>query len=117
MKYYEYIDENESRGLCDGIYDIGDVEYLVVDGEEQDEISSDAQKFMNAHPDHVIGSAYQCYAIFILATPPTLLKSLGYGTSKTDWGSNNHVGSGFNHGSANMLRNCPKNILILAEDD
>lgn len=27
------------------------------------------------------------------------------------------IGSGFNYGSINMIRNCPKDILILAEND
>lgn len=116
MKYYEYMNENESRSLNDGIYDVGDIGYMVVDGETSDNISDDAQKFMDAHPDHVIGSAYQCYAVFLFASPPILLKSLRYGASNPKQ-TILHFGSGFNHGSANMLRNCPKNILILAEDD
>jgi len=93
--------------LEDGIYDITGIFYIESTEDLKDpdvDIPIEVEEFMQANKDYVIGCAYGCYTAFIFASCPPLFK----GT---------HVGTGFNYGSTNILSDCPKSILILAEDD
>ena len=59
---------------------------------------------MRQHPDFTFANAYDTGAAFIFATKPKVVA----GTIE---------GTGFNYGSTNILHDCPKDILILAEND
>ena len=106
----------KERWLKDGIYDIGDIDFIdvgyvkmtffikkydVVFTTKQENI---AKPFIEKYPDFVIGEACGTDQMFILSRRPDRAKL-------------KHFGSGFNYGSTNIIQNCPKNILILAEND
>lgn len=82
----------------DGVWDISDIDFI--------ELKSNLENlsnFLNKYPDCVIADAYQTEYPFLLATKPTIKVK--------------YIGSGFNHGSNNIIDNCPKRILICGEDD
>ena len=61
------------------------------------------KEFADKHPEFCIANAYQTeYPIWLSKMPTKKL---------------NFVGSGFNHGANNVIEDCPKRILICAEDD
>ena len=108
-------DENRrERGIGDGVHDVTAVaEVLEIRMEEfhsstvlrlKDDQKQKIVDFCNKHPDWRVGEAYQCYYTFFLSSPPAPF-------------GGEHTGSGFNHGSANLLTGCPSKLLILAEDD
>ena len=107
-------ENRKKRGLRDGIYDASAVAETLCVGSEGFHKSSimrlsgtDKDKiedFCQKHPDWCVGEAYQCYATFFLSSRPTKF-------------TGSHDGSGFNHGSSNLLTGCPAKLLILAEDD
>lgn len=110
-KYDEFWESLESDGkiLDDGIYEILNntkilyFEYRYWDFDEED--IATVKEFMSNHPEFVIASAYETQGTFLLSEPPILF-------------SNNYQwGSGFNYGSTNLIENCPKRLLILAEND
>jgi hypothetical protein len=94
-------EENEKRVMKDGIYDLEDVEILDID----DNVSNKKKEaFIKKYPNYRKASAYETdYLIYLSKTP------------KPFKGKN--IGSGFNYGSTNVLIDCPKRILILAEND
>ena len=102
----------------DGVWDISDIDFIamlppngVMDGgnwrrltkSELDEHITKLSEFFDKYPNCVIADAYQTEHPFFLSEKPTVeVKS---------------VGNGFNRGSNNIIDNCPKRILICAEDD
>lgn len=106
---YKY--ETENRLLKDGIYDVTDIDYLAFekinwDEPEKLEAIKEVQDFIRKWPNYIVAQAYQARTLFLFATGPENI------TKKT-----HKEGAGFNYGSCNLLTNCPKSILILAEDD
>ncbi len=93
--------KNEDRELGDGIYDVTNIE--VVDAETEDVI---VEAFIWKYPKFWVASAYETDTILLVATLPNKITTKG-----------NLLGSGFNYGSTSVIRNCPKDILILAEND
>ena len=113
--FEEYIKE---KILENGIYDVTGLEFEVLECEENELYTEEKAvvNFSKKFPDFKIGSAYQCCKVFLLSKPPIRLISLGYPVRNENKGLG-WIGTGFNYGSCNLLTNCPKSILILAEDD
>lgn len=106
---------DKDRVLEDGIYDVSGIPYFIEQDREMRHIdnagkgrplSEDAKEFMDNYKDYVIGNAYGCPDSFILGWKPELIKE-----------PTRKIGSGFNYGSTNLIENCPRSVLILAEDD
>lgn len=112
----------------DGVWDISDIEFLdpttpstkkwiksdspggrgsYADLPNANELIDDWKKrltdFITKYPNFVIANAYQTEHPLFLSEKPTV--------------SVKYIGSGFNHGSNNIIDNCPKRILICGEDD
>lgn len=116
------VNEVDRRTIKDGIYDVTDITFLITKRELQynnkkidsknyeewyetdDEDDEAVQSFINQYPNYVIASAYETSAYIFLAKSPDKFNGKRYG-------------SGFHYGSTNILQNCPKDILILAEND
>lgn len=101
-------ENNDKYGLDDGVYDITDIKSIEIDPQWKNE--KEAINFTKKYPDFYIASAYETECIILLSKKPILWQ-------KDNTRSENWQGSGFNYGSTNILRNCPKDILILAEND
>lgn len=101
---FELVLENGNT-LDDGIYDVTNMEYFEVD----DENLKAAIEYMEAHKIFWIANAYQTEETILFPKKPHEMSSRWH---KEEW-----IESGFNYGSTNLLRNCPKDILILAEND
>lgn len=105
----EEMEQNfELDTLEDGVYDITDIPRICIYKDvftslEPEEIA-EVQNFINAHGrDNIaIGSAYGTDITFLLAKQPTEVES---------WSG------GFNYGTGAILTNCPRDIMILAEND
>ena len=98
----DHIRKNEKGvNIKDGIYDVSDIDFIRAD--ELDK-QKDTFAWIKSHDKFWVGNAYATYTIFLFAEEPRKFEG--------DWD-----GSGFNYGSTNMINNCPKTILILAEDD
>jgi hypothetical protein len=94
----------------DGVWDISDIDFFDPNMRtwkptpEQVSTHFDGMKaFIEKYPEFVVAEAYQTEYPLWLAEKPT--KQVDY------------IGSGFNHGSNNIIDNCPKRILICGEDD
>ena len=105
--------------LPDGAYDISDIEYEVLNTEEPDD--EDIEAWIKKHPEGCIAIPYQKNTTFLLSKRPTPLSNdnmIGmefYKYQKTDKKAFfNGLNSG---GAAVIIDNCPKTILICAEDD
>ncbi len=60
--------------------------------------------FVEKYPTFVVASAYEThFSILLSKMPPEA--------------SVEQIGSGFNYGSTNIINNCPRSLLILAEND
>lgn len=95
----------QERRLDDGIYDVTGIPFLVTNEDaEEGRRDTEVEKFKEAYPDFVVGHAYETYNVILLASKPEKYKG--------KW-----EGSGFNYGSTNILHDCPKSLLILAEND
>lgn len=93
----------KDRYLEDGIYDIEDIEFIEVLEPPYKEVEK-IENFIRKYPDFYIASAYETQSTILLSREPMKFKG-------------EQIGSEFNYGSTNILKNCPKNILILAEND
>lgn len=108
----------EDRLLEDGIYDVTDIQFILADDDTTNHFFSDNKQiknkqvleFINSHKDFVIASAYETNTVIFLAVKPVKLDT-------EEWKKENLFGYGFNYGSTNIIKNCPKTILILAEND
>lgn len=109
-KIVEQIEEDKKReNLPDGIYDVSNIEFIDVGdylpNEQVDsERLSELKNFIEKYPNCFHVCAYETDGAFLLSEKP----------SKFTGGRR---GSGFNYGSSNILIDCPKNLLILAEND
>lgn len=71
-----------------------------------DETTPKLIEFAEKYPEFVIAHAYETSWTLLLSRAPIRLEMDG------KW-----FGSGFNYGSTNLLEDCPKRLLILAEND
>lgn len=90
--------------LDDGIYDVTDMVYFEV----RDEDREAAIEYIEAHKIFYIANAYETDKIILFSKKPHSMSS--------EWCEKKWIGSGFNYGSTNLLRFCPRDILI-AEND
>ena len=102
-KIEELIEEAEEiRSVGDGIYDVSNLEYI-----EVEEICGDYKKdvinFIRKYPNFYYASAYETNTVILLSDKPIELNIPQIG--------------GFNYGTTAVLDNCPKTLLILAEND
>jgi hypothetical protein len=93
--------------LEDGIYDTTGIDFISI--EETNISEKEITKFIKKYPNFCVASAYDTYTTLLLSKKPKELDN--------NWQTKNIIGSGFNYGSTNILTNCPKSILILAEND
>lgn len=109
----------EEKWLHDGIYEI--LENAVVlkynDAAYRIELTAEIQAVLNANPNYVVVNAYQTDTTFIITEPVKLLVESPWGQRQPESTEFKCSGSWFNYGSCNLLENCPKRLLILAEDD
>ena len=100
----------KEKFLSDGMYAVSDdtIVYEVDSriGDTNEDIDNDpkALKFIAKYPNFVVASAYETGTTILLSKPPKKFKHVG-------------PGCGFNYGSTNLIENCPKRLLILAEND
>lgn len=94
----------------DGVWDISDIEYMPLmlntwkpTEEQKADHSKKLIDFITKYPNCAIADAYQTEYPILLSEKPTV--------------NVKYIGSGFNHGSNNVIDNCPKRILICGEDD
>lgn len=117
------LQQKRDRKIGDGIYDVTDIPFIDLGGTSNtlkerynydkkehvieihnEELEEKVKKFIEENPDWVLASAYATeYYILFAKQPPKF--------------TGEHIGWGFNYGSTNLLIDCPRNILILAEDD
>lgn len=91
--------------ISDGIYDVTSIEFKAVDRNIKSGI-----EWIRNHEKFWVADAYETDFPILLSDEPRCLNS-------KKWNKENWVGSGFNYGSTNIIKNCPKGILILAEND
>jgi len=96
------------RVLSNGIYDVTGIDVILAgNAKDESDLTDITKNFIKAHPDYAVASAYETYTTMILASKP---KKITF-TNKT------YIGSGFDYGSTTILRDLPKDILILAENN
>lgn len=101
-KYIEEHEKNKDR-VGDGIYDITDIPFVkcdVYNADKYDEVKA----WIDTHESFWVCSAYETDEMFLIAEEPKEFSGKLYG-------------SGFNYGSTSIITDCPKAILILAEND
>jgi len=101
-KFWESM--GKDRFLRDGIYDVTNISFYQTTEDERMDHLDEIKLFIKDNPEYVIAHAYETYIIFILGRRPEKI-------------INQSTGSGFNYGSTNIIDNCPRTILILAEND
>ena len=92
----------------DGVYDISEKEFIefVYDNETNEFINlKEIIEFINKYPDCVQACACDTETTILISSMPKQIPE------------EDVIGSGFNYGSTNVIKNCPKQILILAEND
>lgn len=97
-------DIENAKSLDDGVYDMTGIEF-VVDDENKDRNKRNLEGFIKKYPDFLLASAYETDERILVATRPPRVRV------------ENLLGGGFNYGSTNIIINCPKTVLILAEND
>jgi len=111
--------------LSDGVYDITGIPRCITD-ENGNHIPGqpDIGEFIAKYPNCYYGCAYQTDMVTLLAYKPARVtqtcNTYQLITNKKTMGADDAfqvLGDGFNHGCNNIILNCPKEILILAEDD
>lgn len=114
-KIQEKILNSEVEQVMEGVWDISDIEFFVLlptelfcsrsipSDEEIQRHLNELKVFLENNPDFVYAHANQSEFPFLLSKMPTT--------------EVNCIGDGFNYGSNNIIDNCPKRILICAEDD
>lgn len=126
--FYDWMNniEKDKQRIKDGVWDISDFEFInpefpytqkyvgnkdgksiYEDLPNKEKIESDfldsIKEFVTKYPNFGIAKPYQTDSVLWISGIPT--KQV-----KT-------IGSGFNYGSNNIIDNCPKKILICAEND
>jgi len=91
------------HGLDEGIYEVSDIAEVLLHSAGEIDLEQ-VKAFIAKYPDFAIGSAYQTFTLFLISEKPkkAALKSSG---------------SGFNYGSCNLLEDCPKRLLIIAQNN
>jgi hypothetical protein len=102
---YEYTDVYEADSLPDGVYDLTNVAYCMIEKYEfKKEISmGELELFLKAYPDFILAHPYETEMLVVLSKRPNKITTI--------------EGTGFNYGSCNIITDCPKIILICAEND
>jgi hypothetical protein len=91
--------------LEDGIYALDDdIEFVC--GTFNHSNDAELLEFAKKHEGFAIASAYETEMTILLSRVPTKLSS-----------KEMVIGSGFNYGSTNIVVDCPRRLLILAEND
>ena len=90
----------KSVNVKDGVYDVTDINFIVKTSKNTDEVAA----WVNEREKVWIANAYETDEYIFLENEPKKFAGKRYG-------------SGFNHGSTNILTDCPKSVLILAEND
>ena len=92
--------------LDDGIYSVDDdtTIYKIEENKKESVVENEIIEFIKEYPSFVVASAYETFTTFLISERPD------------KWNGEVH-GSGFNYGSTNLIKDCPKNLLILAEND
>lgn len=93
---------NEKNYIKDGIYNVSGIEFFVL--EEDDDTGEKSIEWVERHTVFYIANAYETRTTILFAEKP-----LPFNGKK--------LGGGFHYGSTNLLLDCPKSILILAEND
>ena len=101
--------QKDKKHVGDGVFDISDIDFINPNmpwkpsDEQMTEYYNSMKVWVEKYPNFVIAEAYQTeYPLFLSEMPTKVIE---------------YVGSGFNHGSNNIIDNCPKRILICGEDD
>jgi hypothetical protein len=101
--------QKDKNHVGDGVFDISDIDFINPNmpwkpsDEQMIEYYNSMKLWVEKYPNFVIAEAYQTeYPLFLSEMPTKVIE---------------YVGSGFNHGSNNIIDNCPKRILICGEDD
>ena len=115
----------EERCLDDGFYEVSDeTKTLCIDndlshyfyypgylqyypdqlGDSKEPTIKKIDAFIEKFPNFAVASGYETYAIVFLSERPKKIKLRS-------------TGRGFNYGVTAILYNCPKNLLIIAEND
>ncbi len=95
--------------VSDGVYDISELDYCdpAIGWRPKKSLIekkfNELKYFIEKYPNFAVAKAYQTEYPLLISEMPT--KQIKY------------IGSGFNHGSNNIIDNCPKRILICGEDD
>lgn len=96
---------DQNRYVKDGVYDITGIKYLSLNEKQRDrELTPEQEQFIKDNPNWVWAIAYQTYQGFLLSDKPRKF-------------SGKVESSGFNYGTTSILDDCPKAILIVAQDD
>ena len=106
-KGFETNEERTSRCLAEGIYDVTDIDFLQVNERNitawQEE---EVLRFISCNPEACIAHSYSAATVFLLAKRPQLCSS-----------PVEMFGSNLKYGAANVIKNCPSDLLILIESD
>lgn len=98
---------NYDRYIPDGVYDITGIPYLDIPDSRRynSRTVKKIEEFNNKHSPVYLAKPYQTYQIFLLGEKPKEIFS------------KNLVNPSYSHGAAGIIENCPKTVMILAEDD
>ena len=92
----------DNRWVEDGIYNVTNIDFISRNGMGNND--KEVKKFITKYPEFWVASAYETEQEILLASKPEKFKGEQHGSE-------------FNYGSTNILTNCPKAILILAQND
>jgi hypothetical protein len=95
------------RFLEDGYYDVTDMEYIDLGVDHlRRTATKEAEEFVERHSDKEVWavSAYETYTVMLFAGKPRKINILA-------------AGKPVGHGACTVLDNCPKSILLVAEND
>lgn len=90
----------KSVNIKDGVYDVTDIAFIAKTNKNFEEVV----EWVNEREKIWIANAYDTDGHIFFEEEPTKFDGKWYG-------------SGFNYGSTNILTDCPKSVLILAEND
>lgn len=101
MTLEEMLEEKleDANRVEDGIYDITNIPYVFIEDEQE----AKALKFIDKHKEIWIAQPYDTMGMVLLAAEPKEIFT--------------RTGTGFNYGSCNIITDCPRIIMILAEND
>ena len=107
MNYHEFLafvdkvlETEKAIRIKDGVYDVTDIDFIVNKGKNAEEVVA----WVDEREKVWIANAYDTDEYIFFEEEPAKFDGKWFG-------------SGFNYGSTNVLTDCPKSILILAEND